>query len=110
MDTPFVLVVFGATGDLMKNKLLPSLLKLYQQKKLGEKFYIVGFARRPFTNEEFRKDMVLHLRSTNQYHSAWESFRNNLYYQDGDFNDPRGYIELIKTLIEVKKAMKLDYF
>lgn len=98
MDTPFILVVFGATGDLMKNKLLPSLLKLYQQKKLGEKFYIIGFARRFFTSEEFRKDMGNHLRLINQYHNVWESFKNNLYYQDGDFNDQRGYKELIKNL------------
>ena len=82
----------------MKNKLLPALFKLYQEKKFEEKFYIVGFARRPFTNQEFRRDAANHLRSINLYYRSFESFKNNLYYQQGDFNDPRGYKELIKTL------------
>jgi len=49
-QTPFVMVIFGATGDLTRSKLLPALYSLYKKKQLPEKFYIVGFARRPFTD------------------------------------------------------------
>ena len=84
---PFIMVIFGATGDLMKNKLLPALLNLYKQKKLGERFYIVGFARRPFTNEEFRKMF-----------ETEEEFAKHLFYQQGDFGDLGKYQELLKTL------------
>ena len=52
--SPFVIIIFGATGDLAQNKLLPALFSLYKQEKLGKEFFIVGFARRPFTDEEYR--------------------------------------------------------
>lgn len=87
MESPFVMIIFGATGDLMKNKLLPALIRLYKEKKLGEKFYIIGFARRPFTNEEFRETMA-----------ANDDFAKNLYYQQGDFRQQNGYEQLIQTL------------
>ena len=66
MSSPFTLVIFGATGDLMRSKLLPSLFRLYKEKKLPDKFYIVGFARRPMTNQEF-KEMLLGLISLNSF-------------------------------------------
>lgn len=84
---PFIMVIFGATGDLMKSKLLPALIKLNREKKLGKKFYIIGFARRPFTNGEFREMMAAGL-----------DFAKNLYYQQGDFRQLNGYEQLIQTL------------
>ena len=86
------MVIFGATGDLMKNKLLPALVSLYKEKKLGEKFFIVGFARRPFTNEEFRKMFDID-----------SDFANHLYYQQGDFKDLEKYEQLLKTFTEFEK-------
>ena len=87
---PFVMVIFGATGDLMKTKLLPALLNLYKEKKLGENFSIVGFARRPFANEEFRNLM-----------GADESFGKHLYYQQGDFTDINAYHKLLATFKKI---------
>jgi glucose-6-phosphate 1-dehydrogenase len=40
---PFVLTIIGATGDLARNKLFPSLFSLFIKKQLGEKFFIIGF-------------------------------------------------------------------
>ena len=51
--TSFILVIFGATGDLAQNKLIPSLFSLYKEKLLPEDFFIVGFSRREYSNEEF---------------------------------------------------------
>lgn len=84
---PFVMVIFGATGDLAKNKLIPALHRLYKEKKLGEKFYIVGFARRFFSNEDFRKMFEIE-----------GDFEKHLYYQQGDFNDLQKYHKLLKEL------------
>ena len=86
------MVIFGATGDLMKNKLLPALVRLHKEKKLGEKFYIVGFARRPFTNEEFRKMFKID-----------KDFANHLYYQQGDFKDLEKYKQLLSAFTEFEK-------
>lgn len=109
MGTPFVMVIFGATGDLARNKLIPALFSLYQQKKLGDNFYIVGFARREFTDEAFRemtrdflKDQVNDQGSTlnklESLQSLHTEFLKNIYYQQGFFNEKRGYEELIQKL------------
>jgi glucose-6-phosphate 1-dehydrogenase len=53
---PGILVIFGASGDLTRRKLLPALFHLEQQELLPEKFAIVGVARRPLGNS-FAEDM-----------------------------------------------------
>ena len=52
-----VFYIFGATGDLAKRKLFPAFYSLYREGKLGENFAVVGLARRPRTNEQFRDDV-----------------------------------------------------
>src|SRR5208283_2618848 len=53
---PYVLVIFGASGDLTKRKLLPALFHLFQANLLPSQFAIVGVARRPL-GDEFAADM-----------------------------------------------------
>jgi glucose-6-phosphate 1-dehydrogenase len=53
-----VLVVFGASGDLTKRKLVPALFALYHQKLLPERFAILGAARTDMSDEEFRAEMA----------------------------------------------------
>jgi len=57
MPTPRdqVIVLFGATGDLAKRKLLPGMFHLAQGGLMPERFRIVGAARREIGEEEFRK-------------------------------------------------------
>lgn len=90
MASPFVMVIFGATGDLARNKLMPALFSLFVQKKLPQNFYIIGFARRPFTDNEFR-----------QLFNSNEEFAGHLQYQQGDFNQEEGYQQLINKLKEI---------
>ena len=53
---PGILVIFGASGDLTKRKLLPALFHLFQANLLPKQFAIVGVARRPL-GDEFAADM-----------------------------------------------------
>ncbi|MBI3070423.1 MAG: glucose-6-phosphate dehydrogenase, partial [Candidatus Levybacteria bacterium] len=55
MPSPFVMVVFGGTGDLARNKLIPALFSLFKQKQLPDEFFIIGFARRDLNDEKFRE-------------------------------------------------------
>ena len=96
MMSPFVMVIFGATGDLAQHKLLPDLYSLFKKKTLGEKFYIVGFARRDFSDDVYRDMMAEELAVTNE--PEWENFAKNLYYQQGLFDEEAGYTALIKKL------------
>src|SRR6202042_3077845 len=95
MNSPFVIVIFGATGDLAQNKLLPDLYSLYKNKQLGEKFYIVGFARREISDEEYRA-MIHDLDFPKD--EDWEGFAKNIFYQQGFFDQEEGYQSLIKKL------------
>src|SRR5690554_143513 len=52
-----VFFIFGATGDLAKRKLFPAIFSLYREGKLDENFAVIGLARRPKTDDEFRADV-----------------------------------------------------
>ena len=95
--SPFVIVIFGATGDLAQHKLFPALFNLYKNGQLGKKFYIVGFARRPFTDAEYSHmlgdELELHKDET------WQEFAKNIYYQQGMFDTNEGYNQLIDKLM-----------
>ena len=52
-----VLVIFGASGDLTKRKLIPALYNLALEKRLPERFAVVGYARSEMTHEAFRDKM-----------------------------------------------------
>jgi glucose-6-phosphate 1-dehydrogenase len=93
---PFVIVIFGATGDLAQNKLLPALFSLYKQHSLGEKFFIVGFARRPFSDDEYQEMLAQSLDTTDS--PGWKDFRRKIYYQQGVFDEKEGYESLIQKL------------
>jgi len=51
------IVIFGATGDLCKKKLIPALYKLWQKELLPDNFLIVGSARREPTTEDWKKSL-----------------------------------------------------
>lgn len=94
--SPFVFVIFGATGDLAQHKLLPALFSLYKNNQLGDKFYIVGFARRELSDEAYAHmlgdELEVHKDET------WQAFAKNIYYQQGYFDQVQGYEHLISKL------------
>ncbi|MCL5010436.1 MAG: glucose-6-phosphate dehydrogenase [Patescibacteria group bacterium] len=99
MDSPFIIIIFGATGDLARNKLIPALFSLFRKKELGPEFYIIGFARREMTDKEFRS-LVFH----NKWdQAAWARFSERIHYQQGLFEEERGYRVLIDKLNEIDK-------
>jgi glucose-6-phosphate 1-dehydrogenase len=103
---PFVIVIFGATGDLAQNKLLPALFSLYKQNKLGKQFFVIGFARRPFSDEEYRVLLGNELGYLKNKH--WVKFAKNIFYQQGLFGEKEGYQELIKKIKAFDKKADSD--
>lgn len=96
MIGPFVLVIFGATGDLAQHKLIPALFALYKKKQLGSDFHIVGFARRSLSDEAYAHMLGDEL----EFHKdpEWQSFAKQISYQQGLFDEREGYEQLIKKL------------
>jgi len=109
--SPFVMVIFGATGDLTSRKLMPALFHLTQQGYLPDRFFIVGFARRNFTKEQFRQMMKeavekvlrLKIKDSSQDLKIWKQIENNLYYQQGYFEEKSPYDNLIPLLSSFDK-------
>lgn len=55
-SSPFILTIFGASGDLAKIKIFPALYAMMQEKSLPKEFYIIGFARTKQSQDAFRKE------------------------------------------------------
>src|ERR1035437_5826753 len=91
--TPFIMVIFGATGDLAQNKLIPSLFALFKENLLSEAFSIVGFSRRDFAIEDFHKYF-----EDAKEDPKWSDFAKHLLYQSGSFEDISAYQNLGKQL------------
>src|SRR5881396_2913738 len=104
---PCAVVIFGASGDLTKRKLVPALYRLTQERLLPAEFAIIGFARSPMTHEEFRakmKDAILTYSEAKSIDEAvWESFAKGIFYVSGDVNDPESYKRIRELLNQVDR-------
>ena len=93
-----VFFIFGATGDLARRKLFPAIFSLYQEGKLAEDFAVVGVARRPRTNDEFRDDVFRSIQEFGRYKSSdqekWNTFAEHFEYKSLDINNVAGFQEL----------------
>ncbi len=103
---PCTMVIFGATGDLTKRKLIPALCNLTQDNLLSRQFAIIGFAFNDMDTEAFRKELTegIHQFATSPVDpDIWEWFLKRIYYIKGDFKDPNAYQQLKQLLTEVEK-------
>jgi glucose-6-phosphate 1-dehydrogenase len=104
---PCTVVIFGASGDLTKRKLVPALYRLVQQRVLPAEFAIVGLARTEMSTDEFRarmKEAVVEFSEAKSVdEEVWESFARGLSYLTADINNPADYDKLAAMLAEVDK-------
>jgi glucose-6-phosphate 1-dehydrogenase len=98
---PQAIVVFGASGDLAKRKLLPALHHLFLEGLLPSSFAISGFARTEMTDEEFvataRKAVETFGRQPIQ-EEKWAEFARALTYLSGSVEDPGAFARLREHL------------
>jgi glucose-6-phosphate 1-dehydrogenase len=108
---PCAVVIFGASGDLAKRKVIPALYDLAQHNSLGERFVIIGFARTPMTDESFRAMLSEAAKTISEVGpiepAKWEKFASNLYYVSGEYGDQNSYANLAKRLAELDAEKKL---
>lgn len=55
---PCVMIIFGASGDLTKRKLIPALYELYCEKHLPQKFAVLGVSRSAMSDDDFREQVL----------------------------------------------------
>jgi glucose-6-phosphate 1-dehydrogenase len=103
---PCVMVIFGATGDLTKRKLIPALLNLAQEEVLPKQFAIIGCAGNELTTEVFRKNLGAELPQFAHDPidlKMWDWLSQRIYFVKGDFQDPETYKRLQQQISEVEK-------
>jgi glucose-6-phosphate 1-dehydrogenase len=103
---PCVMVIFGASGDLTKRKLIPALYNLVVAKLLPEQFAVIGYARRPQTDDAFRDQLTQDMKTlgtTPVDAKVWAWLRERIHYVQGDVHDPAGFQRLASRLAEVEK-------
>jgi glucose-6-phosphate 1-dehydrogenase len=106
---PGILVIFGASGDLTKRKLLPALFHLRQANLLPSEFSIVGVARRPLGNE-FAEDMregIVEFGSVDKNDPRLDDFAKNISYFPLKFDDPNDYAGLKTELDRIDKEKNI---
>ncbi len=97
---PCTIVIFGASGDLTARKLIPALFHLFCEKSLPDPCRIIGFARRPKPDADWRKELLEDLKkySKNLDLTKWDAFAASVFYCEGEFGDPAAYAKLQKQL------------
>src|SRR4051794_3607153 len=99
------IVIFGASGDLTSRKLIPALYNLYRRQRLPPQFQVIGFARRPYSHDDFRNLMLEALKDNDDFDQAtWDKFCEHLWYARGDLNTQEDFEALHKFLYECEKT------
>jgi glucose-6-phosphate 1-dehydrogenase len=112
---PCVMVIFGASGDLTRRKLLPALYNLARNQLLSREFALVGVARDAMSTEEFRAKLKQDLQQFSGQQldadlSQW--FEERMYYITGEFGDAKTFQQLKNLLqkIDQEKNTQQNYF
>ena len=95
---PVAMVVFGASGDLAHRKIFPALASLSRRRALSSTFSVIGVARTPLTDEQFR-DLVLE--SAPDGGPEWKSIVGHFRYVAGEYAHPDTFDQLKVLLAEL---------
>lgn len=93
---PTIFIILGATGDLMRKKIVPALFHLYKNEYLPKMFHVIGVSRRNWTDTEFRKSLREILQEHNE--KDFEQYINLWSYHQGLFDNLDNYSSLAQKL------------
>jgi len=95
-----ILVIFGASGDLTKRKLIPALFELHTQDLLPEKFAVLGVSRTDLSDLGFREKMQEFLPKQLHNQKDIDKFMEHLYYQPLSTSNTTEY-HILKSRLEL---------
>jgi len=99
-----ILIIFGASGDLTKRKLIPALYDLYIQKLLPEKFAVLGVSRSLMFDDDFRSRAGEFLPADDNV----KPFSEMLFYQPVSNDKPEDFIPLKNRLQEISANLQIS--
>ncbi len=107
------IVIFGVTGDLARRKLMPALYENAKHNRLPTPFYIIGFARRPWSHEKMRsvlrQGVYDHGRTRPIDEKILDGLLSKAFYVQSTFQDQSGYAHLDETLAQIGVQNMLFY-
>jgi glucose-6-phosphate 1-dehydrogenase len=107
---PCTIVIFGASGDLTKRKLLPALYNLKALKLLPANFAVIGVAVSDSDDDLYRTKISEDIKkyATGAVDpTEWDDFVKRSYYLSGDFNDAGTFTRLASKIADVRKTHNL---
>lgn len=99
-----ILVIFGASGDLTKRKLIPALYDLFQQNLLPNNFAVLGASRTELSDEEFRKKADEFLPEEKET----ADFKKRLFYEPVSPSEPSDFKKLKSRLTKLGKDKNIE--
>ena len=105
-----IYVIFGASGDLTKRKLVPAIYSLFVQNLLPEKFLLLGVSRTEFSDEVFRSNMKSSIKEFKEIDddSKVDDFINKIFYKSIDFQDVASYQKLKERISELRQSYEIS--
>jgi glucose-6-phosphate 1-dehydrogenase len=106
-STPCGIVIFGASGDLAKRKLIPALYELALQNLLDEKSYVIGFSRSEMSDDQFRAEakeaISKYARSKPLDENVWKKLQPRLFYLASDYGSDEGHAKCADRMNQLDK-------
>ena len=111
---PTTIIIFGASGDLTRRKLMPTLFNLCRKNRMPANYNIIGFSRSELSTNDFRQHMR---EGANEFveepfsQTEWDTFTTRLHYVVGGFDKTAAYAALQTVLnqLEGKESNRLYY-
>ena len=101
------LVIFGASGDLTRRKLMPALYLLYKAGRLPRRFAVLGMARTSYDDDRFRtsirEGLLSFVRPDEVDEKAIQAFLSCLHYLSADPSEPEAYAELRTRTVALRR-------
>jgi len=99
---PCAIVIFGASGDLVRRKLIPAIYELARQGLLNERAYVLGFARTPLDDDHFRAgchdSLLAHARTRPIDEQVWRKLAARMHYASADYSSSEDYARVSALL------------
>ena len=108
---PTAVVIFGASGDLTKRKLIPAVYNLAADNLLPPDFHLIGYGRKEISHDEFRElaaDAIKEFSRRELSSDVWSRIAARTTYVAGGYDDPEAFTRLAEHLADIEKKVGRD--
>jgi len=98
------IIIFGASGDLTRRKLVPSLATLAEANLLPKNFFVLGAGRTRMTDEQFQQTV----QQAASRAKIPADFPRHFFYVHGEYSDPELYIDMTRRLKELEREFNVN--